>query len=147
MHAAAVRPAGVYGVEPVKLERSIGYEAVRDVLKGKRVTPENHPGGGKFVHVEDVALAMLRAAERDEAAGRAFNLADCYAKRTRFAQHAAELVGADAPLVTPNEDPPAKNRFSKAGARDVLGVALDRGDEGLRAYVGELIEAIRKRES
>jgi nucleoside-diphosphate-sugar epimerase len=93
-----------------------------------------------------VALAIVRAIERDEAAGRAFNLADCYAKKTRFAEHAAELTGAEEGLVTPDESAPAKNRFNTEATRETLGVGLDRGDEGLRAYVEQLIKAIRGRE-
>jgi len=147
VRTTALRPAGVYGVEPVRLTRSLGYRAVKDVLDGVPVTPETHPGGGKFVHVEDVALAIVRSIERDEAAGRAFNLADCYAKRTRFAEHAAAIVGAPDGLVTPDTGPPASNRFSTDAAREVLGVSLDRGDEGLRGYVAELIGAIRERKS
>jgi len=142
MHTAAVRPAGVYGVEPVHRARSIAYEPVARIVRGEPVSHTDYPGGGKWVSVEDTALAMFRAAERDDAAGRAFNLADCYAKRTRFAELAAEELGQPPSLVDPDTGPPAANRFTKDAARDVLGVPLDRGEEGLRAYVRELIGAI-----
>ncbi len=147
MHTVAVRPAGVYGVEPVRLEKTHGFEQARRLLSGKRVTKEEFPGGGKWVHVDDVAVAIVRAVERDDAGGRAFNLADCYAKRTRFAEHAASILGLDASLVEPDMGPPAKNMFSKEATRDILGVGLDRGDEGIREHMGALIEAIRTRES
>lgn len=146
MHTAAVRPSGVYGVEPVNLARSHGYRTVKKLLEGGRVTPADCPGGGKFVHVDDVALAIVRAVERDAAAGRAFHLADCYAKFTRFGEHARDALGLPADRVEPDTGPPARNAFDKSASRDVLGVPLDRGDEGLRAYVRELIEAIRARE-
>jgi len=144
LHTAAVRPAGVYGVEPVHVRRSIAYEPVARIVRGEPVSKDDFPGGGKWVSVEDVALAMLRAAERDGAAGRAFNLADCYAKRTRFAELAAEALGRPRDLVDPVTGPPAVNRFTKDASRDVLGVPLDRGEEGLRAYVRELVGAIER---
>jgi len=147
MHTAAVRPAGVYGVEPVRLEKSHGYGQVKRLQEGKRVTPAEFPGGGKWVHVEDVALAIVRAIEREEASGRAFNLADCYAKRTRFAEHAVEILGLDEAMVEPDTGPPARNMFSKEATRGVLGVGLDRGDDGLREHMRALIEAIHERET
>jgi len=144
MHTAAVRPAGIYGVEPVHLERSHAYEQVRRLLAGEKVTRVDFPGGGKWVHIEDVALALVRAVERDEANGGIFHLADCYAKRTRFGEHAAAILGLDPSMVEPDDGPPAKNRFSKAETKEVLDVGCDRGDDGLRAYVAELIEAVRR---
>lgn len=143
MRASAVRPAGVYGVEPVNLARSAGHREVSALLRGERVTPETSPGGGKWVHVEDVALALMRCVEREGAAGRAFNLADCYAKRTRIAEHARDALGLPADRVVPDTSPPARNAFDKRAARDVLGVGLDRGDDGLRAHAVELIGALR----
>jgi hypothetical protein len=36
--------------------------------------------------------------------------------------------------VEPDDGPPAKNRFDVTAAREVLGVSLDRGDEGLAEF-------------
>ncbi len=147
MHTAALRPAAVYGVEPVRLERSHGEEQVRRLLRGERVNRRDFPGGGKFVHVQDVAMAVCRAVERAElenVSGRAFHLADCYAKYTRFGEHAAALLGLDPSMVEPDTGPPAKNIFDKAATREALGVEQSRSDLGLRDYVGELIHAIRR---
>jgi len=145
MHTAAIRPAAVYGVEPVRLERSHGYEQVKRLMRGERATAEQFPGGGKWVHVDDVAEAAVAAIERDDAAGRAFNLADCYAKFTRLGQHAASLLALPDDRVEPDQAPPAKNMFDKTAAQEILGVPLDRGDEGLRRYVADLIEAVKVR--
>ena len=143
MHTVALRPCAVYGVEPVRLERSHGCKQVRRLLDGEKVTREDFPGGGKFVHVDDVALAIVRAVERDAAAGRAFNLADCYAKHTLLGRFAAEHLGLDPSMVELDEGPPAKNMFSKEATREILDVELDRGEDGLREYVGELVEAVK----
>ncbi len=147
MEIVALRPCAVYGVEPVNLERSHGYRLVKKLLNGECVTPKDKPGGGKFVHVEDVSLAILRSCEQAEAAGRAFHLADCYAKFTRFAEHARDILGLPESMVEPDTGPPAKNMFSKTASAEFLGVPLNRGDAGLRKHTGELIEAIRTREA
>ncbi|TVQ30699.1 MAG: NAD(P)-dependent oxidoreductase [Phycisphaeraceae bacterium] len=144
MHTVALRPCAVYGVEPVRLERSHGYKQVRKLLDGEKVSKQDFPGGGKFVHVDDVALAIVRAVERDEASGRAFNLADCYAKHTLLGKLAAEQMGLDPAMVELDEGPPAKNMFSKEATREILGVELERGEAGLRDAMGELIAAVSK---
>lgn len=143
MHTVALRPSAVYGVEPVRLDRSHGYTQIRTLLDGGRVSPENFPGGGKWVHVEDVAGATLAAVQRDAAAGRAFNLADCYAKFTLLGRLAAQALGLPDDRVTLDDSPPAKNRFEKTATREVLGVSLDRGEDGLSAYIRELVSAVR----
>ncbi|MEC9373524.1 MAG: hypothetical protein VYC34_06755, partial [Planctomycetota bacterium] len=84
--------------------------------------------------------------ENDDAAGRAFNMADCYAKHTRFAEHAAAVLGLPADRVQPDPSPPAKNRFDKSAVQNVLGVEMDRGDAGLREHVAALIEVVRAKE-
>jgi nucleoside-diphosphate-sugar epimerase len=143
MHTVAIRPSAVYGVEPANLPRSHGYKLVKKLIDRQRVTPADQPGGGKFVHVEDVAIATANAVEREAAAGRAFNMADTYAKFTCFAEHARDLLGLPEDTVEPDTGPPARNTFDKSACRDTLSVALDRGDAGLRAHTAELIEAIK----
>jgi dTDP-glucose 4,6-dehydratase len=147
MHTVAIRPAAVYGVEPVRLERSHGYEQVRRLLDGRRVVRSDFPGGGKFVRVDDVALAVCRAVERAEqpdVSGRAFHLADCYAKFTRFGEHAAALLGLPASMVEADPGPPSRNVFDKSATRAALGVEQSRGDAGLRAHVADLIRVLRR---
>lgn len=141
-HAVAIRPAAVYGVEPVNVERSHGHKQLMALKRGERVTKQNFGGGGKFVHIDDVATAIVRAVERDAASGHAFHLADCYAKFTRFAEHGAALLGLDSSMVEPDDGPPAKNVFSKELEREVLGVEMNRGDNGLREHMRELVERV-----
>ena len=135
-HTCAVRPCGVYGIDP-RLERSIGYPIVREVRAGRSI---RRPGGGKFVHVEDVAAVVTAAVGNPEAAGRAYNLADCYTRWADLAQMAAELQGAEVEIDT-SSPPSPKNVFTKDAA-GTLGVALDRGHEGIRQHLRELIAAM-----
>lgn len=132
----ALRPCGVYGIDP-KLERSHGYKLVRKLKAGE---PIRTPGGGKFVHVEDVAAATVACVGNAAAAGRVYNLVDCYARWADWAKMAAELLGVEAVIDFSSPAEP-KNTFSKEAARS-LGVDLDRGHEGIRAYLGELIAAM-----
>ena len=132
-NTCAIRPCGVYGIDP-RLERSIGYPIVQQI---KRCKPFARSGGGKFVHVDDVAAAVLAALGNEDAAGRAYNLADCYARWADWAQMTAELldVEVDIDLTSPSQP---KNVFAKDAARS-LGVALDRGHDGIRCHLQELI--------
>ncbi len=132
-HTCALRPCAVYGIDP-KLERSIGYTIIEQIRTGK---PFDRRGGGKFVHVDDVAAAVVATLGNPQAAGRAYNLADCYARWADWARWTSELLGVDVEIDTSSPEQP-KNTFTKDAARS-LGAALDRGQEGIRAHLRELI--------
>jgi nucleoside-diphosphate-sugar epimerase len=136
-HTCALRPCGVYGLDP-DLPRSIGHPLVLALRRGE---PIERPGGGKFVHVEDVAAAAVAAVGNPEAAGRAFNLADCSARWADWAGWIAELLGIEA-RIDFSSPPRPRNQFTKDAARSVLGVALDRGHEGIRAHLRDLLAAM-----
>jgi nucleoside-diphosphate-sugar epimerase len=135
-NTSAVRPAAVYGIDPV-LTRSIGHPIIEQLRRERRYA---RPGGGKFVHVEDVAQVVVRLMGSPEGAGRSFTLADCYARWGDLAMWGAEHMGirAEVDLSSP---PLPRNTFSKEAAQS-LGVALDRGHEGIRRHLAELIAAM-----
>jgi nucleoside-diphosphate-sugar epimerase len=132
-HTCAVRPCGVYGLDP-RLARSIGYTIVRDVRSGR---PFARAGGGKFVHVEDVAGLTAAVVGNPDAAGRAYNLADCYARWADWARMVADLLGVEVEIDMSSPERP-KNEFTKDAAR-ALGVSLDRGHDGIREHLRELV--------
>ncbi len=136
-HVAAIRPAGVYGLDP-KLERSIGHPIIERLRKSARFT---RAGGGKFVHVRDVAEASVAALERPDAAGRPFNMAECYARWADWAQLASDLLGIEAEIDFSSPAAP-KNTFSCDAVRSCLGVPMDRGHEGIRDHLRALIGAM-----
>jgi len=131
-----IRPSAVYGVDP-SLERSIGYSFIEKV---KREQSFDKPGGGKFVHVDDVA-AVMRAAVESEQPAIVANLADCYARWADVAKMAAEELGIEA-AIDLSSPPQSKNQFSKEAACS-LGVPLDRGHEGIRRHVRDLIARMK----
>ncbi|MCI0364295.1 MAG: NAD(P)-dependent oxidoreductase [Phycisphaerales bacterium] len=136
-NASAVRPCGVYGIDPV-LDRSHGYTLVQKLMRGENV---NKPGGGKFVHVDDVAAALTACVGHSSVAGQPYNLVDCYARWSDWAQMAAQLLGVKA-QIDMSSPPQPKNIFAKDAARS-LGVALDRGHKGIEDHLRELISLMR----
>jgi len=136
-HTCALRPCGVYGLDP-DIERAYGYGLVQRLQKGESV---DKPGGGKFVHVDDVAAAAVACVANPDAAGRAYNLVDCYARWADWALIAADLLGVEVKVDT-SSPPQPKNTFTKDAARS-LGVQLNRGHDGIRAYLRDLIAAVR----
>jgi nucleoside-diphosphate-sugar epimerase len=132
-NTSALRPCAVYGIDP-DLERSHGYRIIKALRSGE---PIGRPGGGKYVHVDDVAAAAVAAVGNPAVAGRPFNLADCYARHADWAALAAGLLGIDAPIDF-TSPPQPKNTFTKDAARS-LGVPLDRGHEGIRQHLRDLI--------
>jgi len=134
LNFAAIRPCGVYGIDP-NLERSHGYSLIEKLRRGESV---NKPGGGKFVHVEDVAAATVACIDNPKANGKVYNLVDCYARWADWAMIAAELLGIDGELDTSSPNSP-KNQFTKDAAQS-LGVPLDRGHAGIREHLRELLE-------
>jgi nucleoside-diphosphate-sugar epimerase len=137
-HTSALRPCRVYGIDPA-LERSHGYDILRQL---SRAEPIRTPGGGKWVHVEDVAAAIVAAVGNPAAAGRAYNLADCYARWADVAKMGAEILGVKADIDLSSPEQP-QNQFTKDAARE-LGIALDRGHEGIKAHLRELAAEMRR---
>src|SRR5688572_2847724 len=120
-NTCALRPCGVYGIDPV-LERSHGFSLMQKIKRGE---PINKPGGGKFVHVDDVAAAALAAVGNPAVAGKPYNLVDCYARWADWAQMAAEVLGVKLSIDF-SSSPRPQNIFTKDAARS-LGVKLDLG--------------------
>ncbi len=129
----SLRPCAVYGIDP-RLDRSIGHPIIARLRRTKRFSKA---GGGKFVHVEDVAAAVVAAVGNPGVSGCVFNMVDCYARWADLALLAADLLGIEAEIDTSSPARP-RNDFTKDAVR-TLGVELDRGHDGLRRHLGELI--------
>lgn len=133
LNFSALRPCGVYGVDP-NLERSHGYDLINKI---KRNEPITKAGGGKFVHVDDVAAAAVACVGNEAANASVYNLVDCYARWADWAQMACELMGEQREIDKSSPEQP-KNVFTKDAAQS-LGVHLDRGHDGIRAHLKELL--------
>lgn len=131
-HTSAVRPCAVYGIDP-KLDRSHGYTVIEELRATGGFFRE---GGGKFVHVEDVAAVVAAIVGNPDAAGRPFNLVDCYARHADWAAMAARVLGIEAEIDLSSPAQP-ENMFSKEAVRS-LGVRLERGHAGIEAHLREL---------
>ena len=137
MPVCAMRPCAVYGIDPT-LDRSHGYRLIEKLRAGE---PVAKPGGGKFVHVEDVAAATVAAVGNHDTDGRVYNLVDCYARWADWAQLASELLNIENVEIDFSSPEQPKNMFVKDAAQS-LGVGLDRGHAGIQAHLAELIAAM-----
>lgn len=135
----AIRPCAVYGMDP-RIERTIGYPMISSLDKQRRF---DKPGGGKFVHVDDVAAITVATIGNERANGQVYNLVDCYARWSDIAQMIADELGVTATIDT-SSPPQPKNEFTK-DALAALGVVPARGHDGLRAHVREMIAARARR--
>jgi nucleoside-diphosphate-sugar epimerase len=135
-NTSAVRPCAVYGIAP-KLADSHGYEILKAVKSGE---PFNKPGGGKYVHVEDVAAVITALVGHPGAAGQVYNLADCYARYADWAKLAAEVLGVEIDIDFSSPEKP-QNMFSKEASR-TLSINLDRGHLGIKQHLRELARAM-----
>ena len=134
----SLRPAAVYGIDP-RTKRSIGFPIIRAIAEEGVY---ERSGGGKFVHVDDVAACTAAALERPHPTAGVYHLADCYARWGDWASMTADLLGVPAQI---NLESPtaARNTFSKSGVQHDLGVSMDRGHDGIRTHLGELINIMR----
>ena len=129
----AIRPCGVYGIDP-KLSRSIGCTIVEFVQQGK---PYARKGGGKFVHVDDVAAATVASIGNHDATPNVYNLVDCYARWADWAAIAADVTGSEIEIDMSSPATPV-NMFDKTLAQHDLGVHLERGLDGIKTHIEEL---------
>jgi nucleoside-diphosphate-sugar epimerase len=140
LNTSAWRPAAVYGVDP-NLKQSQWYELVDRARRGETV---DTPAGGKITHVQDVADALTLAVGDASVAGQFYNLVDGYMYWQQAAEFAKEISGSGATIVDRKGAGP-KNTFDtrKATAffdRHRNSTALRRGTDGVREYVGELLQ-------
>ncbi|MCH2135813.1 MAG: NAD(P)-dependent oxidoreductase [Phycisphaerales bacterium] len=135
---SVLRPAAVYGMDP-RRERTIGWPMIEAMLEGRQW---DRRGGGKFVHVEDVASCMLEGAQRRGAGVQIHHLADCYARWSDWVEMARTLLGDETPTTHASAPRPA-NMFEVESVARGLGVALNRGHEGIRTHIEEMIRVQR----
>ena len=131
----SMRPCAVYGIDP-NFKRSIGYPIVRAIEERK---PFTKLGGGKFVHVDDVASATVAAIHNDNASPSVYNLVDCYARWADWAQIASEELGVEAAIDFSSAKQP-KNTFDTTDVTTDLGVEMNRGFSGIRKQIREIID-------
>jgi nucleoside-diphosphate-sugar epimerase len=133
-----LRPSAVYGLDP-KPKRSIGWTMIKHLLADK---PFDRKGGGKFVHVDDVAACIGAAAASQHSGVRIHHLVDCYARWSDWTALAIKALGRD--TVVKHESPPQPaNMFTTQDVDDALGVAMNRGHEGIAKHIGNMISAQR----
>ena len=129
---AAIRPAAVYGQDP-RIERTIGYPILRDIARG---TPYERKGGGKFIHVQDVATATLAAADRAGEPPVLLHLAELYTRWCDWAEIACDILGTTVPIDRSSPKRP-KNNFD-LDELTAVGVDVERGMEGIREHLTTL---------
>ncbi|MCH2143595.1 MAG: NAD(P)-dependent oxidoreductase [Phycisphaerales bacterium] len=132
----ALRPCAVYGIDP-NLSRSIGWPIIEKIRNRE---PFTRAGGGKFVHVDDVAAATVACVDRPADSPRIHHLVDCYARWADWAMITAELLGIEDAEIDDSSPTAPRNMFEVDDVRSELGVAMDRGFDGIRAHLGALIE-------
>lgn len=143
MNTSAWRPAAVYGVDPV-LKSSQWYDLIVKAQGGGTI---DTPAGGKITHVQDVADALALAVGDASVAGQFYNLVDGYLYWQTAGEFAKEISGSAAAIVERKGAGP-RNQFDTRKAINFFGrhdnaVALRRGNEGVRAYVAELLPQIK----
>ena len=136
-NTCSIRPCAVYGIDP-ELARSHGHALIEKLQRGEPVTKT---GGGKFVYVDDVAAVIVAAVGNPSVSGKPYNLVDCYARWADWAKIACEELGVNVPIDFSSPAKPA-NVFTK-DAVNSLGVKMDRGIEGIRTHVRELIDILK----
>lgn len=135
---AIIRPAAIYGIDP-SIERSIGHPILRDVAAGK---PYTRAGGGKFVHVDDVAQSIVRSAKQNTTDGQVYHLADCYARWSDWAHLCCEITGVTVEIDDSSPTAP-HNMFDTSALEQNLEISLTRGIAGIKTYLQELHQAMQ----
>ena len=130
----AIRPCGVYGIDP-RTNRSIGWPFIERIRRGEAF---ERKGGGKFVHVDDVAAATIAAVDNPAASPAVYNLVDCYARWCDWAQVIANRLGVELDIDDSSPSAP-KNMFDTSATVEDLGVSLDRGFDGITRHIDEMI--------
>ena len=128
------RPVGIYGVSP-SLVHSEWYDLIKNIKNGVDIEVV---GGGKVVHVTDVAQAIDLAVDNKEASGKVYNLVDIYVDNLTIAKMASEICNSKSKVSGAPKQP--VNTIDNTRSK-TLGVHYA-GTEGLRRYIQELVKLI-----
>ncbi|WP_230255491.1 NAD-dependent epimerase/dehydratase family protein [Rhodopirellula halodulae] len=132
INACTVRPVSIYGAEE-PIEHSKWFQLVMDVAAGKEVSAD---GGGKVVHVKDVARAIRHLlAESDSVAGETFNCCDRFISEHEVAQRVMEITGSNANLTGQPKESGREMSTAKLEKRGFRFGGLALLDETIRQYV------------
>ena len=139
MNTSSWRPVAVYGVN-ADLDKSRWIDQVRAVKTGQSV---DQKGGGKIVHVQDVADALTYAVGDKEVAGQFHNLVDRHIYWQQVAEVTKELTGSQSEIKD-NKGPGPKNNYDTTTTQAFFNrhgnqKAIRRGLDGIRDYVQELL--------
>ena len=99
----ALRPSGVYGISS-PISHSKWFDLIADVVTGKTIRPI---GGGKVVHVSDVAKAIriLLNAPTDSITGEVFSCCDDFYSHHDVATMAKRISGSSAEILGAPQSP------------------------------------------
>ena len=99
----AVRPSGIFGIAS-PIEHSKWFDLIADVVAGKAVQPT---GGGKEVHVSDVAKAvrLLLNAPAEAITGEAFSCCDAFYSHHEVATLAKRIAASPAAILGSPKSP------------------------------------------
>ncbi len=134
INATIFRPVGIYGIDP-NLVHSEWYDLIKNIKNGVDVEAV---GGGKVVHVADVAQAIDLAIDNKEASGKIYNLVDFYVDNITIAKMASEICNSKSDVSGAPKQP--INTIDNSRSK-TLGVRYA-GTEGLRRYIQELVKLI-----
>ena len=99
----ALRPSGIFGIAS-PIEHSKWFDLIADVVAGKTVQPT---GGGKEVHVSDVAKAiqLLLDAPAEAITGEAFSCCDAFYSHHDVATLAKRIAASPAKIMGSQKSP------------------------------------------
>ncbi len=126
----SLRPTGIYGVAHPPSE-SKWYELVQAIAADEPIVAE---GGGKEVHVADVAEAVALLLEADDIAGQCYNCTDLYVSQWDVAHLAREIVGSEGAIRGSRTRP---KHTIETGKIEALGMAF-----GGRPLLEETVEKL-----
>ena len=131
----ALRPTGIYGLAH-PITRSKWFELVQRVVRSEEVAVA---GGGKEVHVTDVAHAVELLLRTDRVAGEIYNCYDRYISEYDVAGTAKEISGSDANIIGEQREP-----LNQIETEKIRTLGLQFGGWPLfEQYIGYLVEEAR----